>query len=263
MSEYQDFTPLYDHLLVHVPNRFDDTRTVVGPDGRVHTLHVSTDWEPEQHLASQGVVVRSPLGLREDRALAQARGGRRFTYAALRDVPTAGTTVYFDHTAMTDHREWEPGLYWVDLQQVVAVKGPEGPVPFGGYTLSEPAYEGDVHDIEGPSGLPVKARFLGELCISVNPEPLRGCGVVCFTGKPLRGQLDEVKPGDTVLFDRDVVSKVAAVDGGPWRLQPKTIRIEGWEYYAVRRDNIALVAPPGARNLGHIVRESISHGKQR
>ncbi|TGE29827.1 hypothetical protein [Hymenobacter metallicola] len=245
--------PLYDKLLVSAPKRNEDTFQLAG-----QTLYKSTDYDDVATCTAVEVMC-GPLGLSPYRIQGT---GRNYTYSSLKDhLPSAGDTVYVKWSALEDANQPDPdnhpNLYLVDLAQLVATPdGCGGFLGFAGYVLCEPIFPEvekapELAHAEGtllPSGL-----FLPALGVNKGPQegdesttrenlPTRNGvlaikreGLVRYTGKPLKGQPDEVKAFDHVVFSRSITGR----HGYPLR-----VTLEGREYYAVRRDFIDAVRAP-------------------
>lgn len=242
--------PLYDKLLVQVPKLHDDEIQVGGL-----TLYKDTSFDEEKYRCTRATVLASPLGRSSNNYLPQTKGGRRYTFADIQEdaMPTAADTVYVKWLALEQAAEIEPGIYSVGLENVVArPDGTGGFVGFAGYVLCEPIFP-EVQDEAAPnqtvtaSGIVLvsdvkndytegdESNIKAEIPTRNGVAAIPGEGVVRYLGPPLRGQQNQLRPHDHVVFDKAVSGR----NGYPLR-----VKLEGREFYAVRRDAIVAVRGP-------------------
>lgn len=215
--------------------------------------------------------------------------GRRYHYSDLRDLPRLGETVYLRPNTFKPELEYPgyPGVFLIALDRVVALgrKGrqlsqqesnfafvpqyaPDELLPFQGLLLCDEVWGDDVRQREdgvrerfafaprSPTdergfdeeiGLPFSKQK--EIVTEVNPLPIPFTLRVLYSGVPLHGQENVVKPGDVITAHRmlfayhRVIQEDIIDDTGPERMmwQPPKIVIEGHTYAVIPRAMVMAV----------------------
>ncbi|GAC1370957.1 MAG: hypothetical protein NVS3B25_19200 [Hymenobacter sp.] len=256
--------PLDNHVLVSLPHRYEQPKGPRSPQGLALTLiegednlreleaqlkaggqiHLETATEHSiANLVRVGQVLQIPPALTDQMRLCAA-GEQTRTYADITPVVAVGDTVYLDHSCLTDENEILPGIYRVPYAAIICVirkwtahcgklyKPQEFNTltPVGGYVLLSRVWSSDVVDYEVDDRMQ-KVRFnaAGTLVAEYNVPPLPNEGTVAWVDAPLKGALNELHPGQRVVFE----AKQALVE-----------TICGESYIAIRHDYVLGVREP-------------------
>lgn len=200
-----DFQPLFDHLLVAVPERFAQPNGPRNPDNKLGLtllsgadsmdeltariraglpIEAETDTaQSDRNRIRTGLVLAVPKSLTPNRVLCAAANGKVHTYADMAPAVDVGDTVYLDHSCLTDENEIMPGIYHVSYGAVICVideafvgasstKHPTLLRPVGGYVLLSRVWPDDVFDEPGEFGLVKCRKSAAGLVIETAVPPL-------------------------------------------------------------------------------------------
>ena len=207
-----------------------------------------------KNLVRTGQVLSIPPQLTDQMVLCAAGEGYR-TYADITPVVEVGDTVFLDWSVLMPDSNGEnpneimPGIYRVPYAAVICILWPYfgvvEPIPVGGYVLLSRVWADDVCDYE-IDGVMRKVRFGkgGYLVDQVDVPPLDNEGVVAWIDCPLKGALNELHPGQRVVFS----AGHALIE-----------TICGESYIAVRHDYILAVRHP---NLDSELTEMLADWKR-
>jgi len=126
-----------------------------------------------------------------------------------------GDKVYFHHNTITEDNEVGEvegkKTFRLEYQNAIcvvrtkkAIAAPSGRevsweeiIPIAGHILVEPLWQDGVEDLgNGIKGIVTKSGIISEL--HEKPEPLRGN--IVFAGKPMKGEDQELFPGDKIIY---------------------------------------------------------------
>lgn len=224
-------TPLSNHLLISIPERFNAPKGPRSPDGLALTvlsgedamheleaqikrggqLQIETETDRSiRNLVRVGQVLQIPPTLTDQMYLCAAGDGYR-TYADITPVVEVGDTVYLDYSCLTDENEIMPGIYRVPYAAVICTIWDNSfdakldfpttwLMPVGGYVLLSRVWAADVVDEPGEFGLVKCRKNAAGLITETSVPPLNNEGEVAFVDAPLKGALNELHPGQRVVF---------------------------------------------------------------